>query len=91
MAKNFSLLCFTETFNYHWASSYLFHLIAGTVYQRMALAKNRGVIEETLIKRYGYADQQYLLDITSGLTIHVNHPYFNVNTYLLLFLSPYYA
>lgn len=60
------------------------HIIAGILYQRMALANYRGVIEEALIKQYGYADQQYLMDITSGLTIHVNNQYFNLNTFFML-------
>lgn len=60
------------------------HILAGIIYQRSALANYRKVIEAALIERYGYADQQYLLDITSGLTIHVNNQYFNVNTFFML-------
>ncbi|MFS0816172.1 hypothetical protein ABC382_04235 [Lysinibacillus sp. 1P01SD] len=60
------------------------HIIAGIMYQRMELDNYRGVIEKALIKQYGYADQQYLLDITSGLTIHVNNQYFNLNTFFML-------
>lgn len=60
------------------------HILAGIIYQRSALTNYRKVIEAALIERYGYADQQYLLDITSGLTIHVNNQYFNVNTFFML-------
>ncbi|MFB1082207.1 hypothetical protein [Jeotgalibacillus sp. JSM ZJ347] len=59
------------------------HLIVGIIYQRIALDGYRNVIRKALIERDGTVDESYLTSITSGLTIHVNSQYFNVNTYLM--------
>lgn len=59
------------------------HLVTAFIYQRISLAKYRDIIKDALIEKYGEADKQYLQDITTGLTIHVNNQYFNFNTFLM--------
>ncbi|MCI2252795.1 hypothetical protein L2D08_00280 [Domibacillus sp. PGB-M46] len=64
----------------------LTHLAAALFYRHHSLEAYRGVIRQALLNRYGTWDEQYVQDITTGLSIHINHQNFNVNTFLL-FLS----
>ncbi len=59
------------------------HVTAGFFYQRSELNEYREVIRKALVHKYGSADAAYIQDITSGLTIHVNNQYFNVNTFFM--------
>ncbi|MFF2176164.1 hypothetical protein ACFVT8_06875 [Lysinibacillus sp. NPDC058147] len=59
------------------------HLTIAFIYQRIALANYRNIIKDALIKEGGEVDNQYLQDITTGLTIHVNNQYFNLNTFFM--------
>ncbi|WP_025786179.1 hypothetical protein [Sporosarcina sp. D27] len=61
----------------------LVHLSAAFIYQRYAFIEYRQVIKEALLKIDGVADEEYLQSITSGLSIHVNNQYFNLNTYFM--------
>ncbi|KOY83540.1 hypothetical protein I6G82_07410 [Lysinibacillus macroides] len=56
---------------------------AAIVYQRIALANYREVIKEAWLQQNGTADLQYIKDITTGLTIHVNNQYFNLYRFFL--------
>lgn len=59
------------------------HLIIAFIYQRISLANYREIIKDAYLEKYGEVDSQYLQQITTGLTIHVNNQYFNVNTFLM--------
>ncbi|WP_332646655.1 hypothetical protein [Lysinibacillus sp. 54212] len=61
----------------------LVHLAIAFIYQRISLAKYRDIIKDALIEKNGQVSNQYLQDITTGLTIHVNNQYFNFNTFLM--------
>lgn len=45
------------------------------------------MIKNALIEKDGYVDIQYLQSITSGLTIHVNNQFFNINTFFMFLTS----
>lgn len=69
------------------------HLIIAFIYHRISLANYRDIIKDAHIEKYGKVDSQYIQDITTGITIHVNNQYFNVNTFFMFisvfqFLSP---
>ncbi|MGE7926714.1 hypothetical protein [Lysinibacillus xylanilyticus] len=59
------------------------HLIIAFIYQRISLANYREIIKDAYFEKYGEVDSQYLQQITTGLTIHVNNQYFNVNTFFM--------
>jgi len=59
------------------------HLIIAFIYQRISLANYREIIKDAYFEKYGEVDSQYIQDITTGITIHVNNQYFNVNTFFM--------
>lgn len=59
------------------------HLTLALIYQRISLENYRGVIKDAIIEKGMQADDQYIQDITSGITIHVNNQYFNLNTFFM--------
>ncbi|MBT2640365.1 hypothetical protein J7E37_20875 [Bacillus sp. ISL-39] len=59
------------------------HLIVAFIYQKNELVDYQEVIKNALIAKDGFVDSQYLHDITSGLSIHVNNQYFNLNTFFM--------
>ena len=61
----------------------LVHLTVAFFYQKNELNEYRQVIKNALINRDGVADAEYIQSITSGLSIHVNNQYFNINTYFM--------
>ncbi|MGN7410186.1 hypothetical protein [Sporosarcina sp. SAFN-010] len=61
----------------------LVHLSAAYIYQRNAFIEYRQVIKDALLKKDGVVDAEYLQSITTGLSIHVNNQYFNINTYFM--------
>ncbi|VDG98585.1 Uncharacterised protein [Lysinibacillus sphaericus] len=61
----------------------LVQLSAAFIYQRHAFVEYRQVIEDALLKNYGVEDAEYVQSITTGLSIHVNNQYFNLNTYFM--------
>ncbi|MGE7909485.1 hypothetical protein [Lysinibacillus xylanilyticus] len=59
------------------------HLMIAFIYQRISLANYREIIKDAYLEKYGEVDSQYIQDITTGITIHVNNLYFNVNTFFM--------
>lgn len=60
------------------------HWIVALYYQRLSFLKYREVIVEAYVARFGEVDMNYIESITTGLSIHVNNQYFNVNTFFML-------
>ncbi len=65
----------------------IIHLTAGFFYQKQSLDKYRVVLKNAYMERNGMVDAQYIQDITTGITIHVNNQYFNVNTFFMFVTS----
>ncbi|KXH87247.1 hypothetical protein [Sporosarcina sp. HYO08] len=63
------------------------HVVVAFIYQRKELEEYREVIKNALIKKNGFVNLQYVHDITSGITIHVNNQYFNLSTFFLFLTS----
>lgn len=61
----------------------IIHLTAGFFYQKQSLEKYRDVLKNAYFERDGMVDMQYIQDITTGMTIHVNNQYFNLNTFFM--------
>lgn len=59
------------------------HIIGAFVYHRYSLNNYIEVIRNAIIERNGSVNSDYLNDITSIFSIHVNNQYFNVNTFLV--------
>ncbi|MGE7689791.1 hypothetical protein ACQKMI_11315 [Lysinibacillus sp. NPDC097214] len=59
------------------------HLMIAFIYQRISLANYRDIIKDAYLEKYGKVDSQYIQDITTVLSIHVNNQYFNVNTFFM--------
>lgn len=59
------------------------HLIVGFFYQRSAFLKYRDIIAEAYKANFGFVDWEYINQITTFSSIHVNNQYFNPNTYLM--------
>jgi len=61
----------------------LAHLIFAYLYRLNTLVEYRGIIEEVLFTKDGTVDIDYVMAITSGLSIHINHLNFSVNTFFM--------
>ncbi len=55
----------------------------GISYQMISYRKYRFFLSRVHEEKFGVTDWPYIKSITSGLSIHINNQYFNVNTYLL--------
>ncbi|WP_160036928.1 hypothetical protein [Paenibacillus sp. An7] len=62
------------------------HHAIGLYYQIMSFQSYRILLAEVYERQFGTIDWDYINSITSGLSIHINNQYFNINTYFL-FLS----
>lgn len=62
------------------------HHVIGIYYQIMSFRSYRIFLAEVYEGQFGIIDWEYINSITSGLSIHINNQYFNINTYFL-FLS----
>jgi hypothetical protein len=62
------------------------HWIVGFLYQHASIVRYREILSEAYNEIHGFVDWEYILQITSVLSIHVNNQYFNINTYFM-FLS----
>lgn len=68
------------------------HYTLGIYYQFISYRNYRSLLAQVYADEYGHIDWSYIDSITTGLSIHINNQYFNVNTYFLfvslsLFLS----
>lgn len=61
----------------------LIHLILSYFYQRSAFLKYREILAEVYQANFGFVDWEYIDQITTFSSIHVNSQYFNLNTYLM--------
>jgi len=61
----------------------LIHLLVASVYRQKELNDYRELIKNVLLNREGVADEDYIQAITSGLSFHINHLNFNLNTYVM--------
>ncbi|TKC18873.1 hypothetical protein [Robertmurraya kyonggiensis] len=61
----------------------LVHLIVAYLYQRSAFLKYREILAEAYKANFGFIDWEYIDQITTFSSIHVNNQYFNPNTYLM--------
>ncbi|WP_432355469.1 hypothetical protein [Sporosarcina sp. A2] len=61
----------------------LVHLTGAFLYQRTELIEYRHLITDALTKKEGIANAESIESITTGLSIHMNNQYFNMNTYLM--------
>lgn len=59
------------------------HLIIAYLYQRHLFIKYRQVLIEAYEKKFDYVDWEYIEQITSFMSIHINNQLFNVNTYFM--------
>lgn len=59
------------------------YVIIGFVLQRIGLNRYKDVIYKAILEAEGQVDLHYVESITSGLSIHVNNQYFNVNTFFM--------
>lgn len=59
------------------------HFIGGMYYQFVSFKHYRDLLAQVYMERFGFIDWQYIHAITTGITIHVNNQYFNLNTYVL--------
>jgi hypothetical protein len=64
----------------------IFHWIIAFFYQRKAFYEYREVLADAYKQRFGFVEWEYIDQISSLLSIHVNNQYFNINTYFM-FLS----
>ena len=65
----------------------ILHLTAGFFYQKQELDTYRDVLKNAYIEKYGSFDAEYIRNITTGITIHVNNQYFNGNTFFMFLTS----
>ncbi|WP_057762764.1 hypothetical protein [Cytobacillus praedii] len=70
-------------FSLGWLFVIIIHQIIAFSYQKREINEYRQVIKNTLFKRYGNVDEEYVRTITKVLSIHVNNQYFNLNTYFM--------
>lgn len=59
------------------------HLIIGIYYQITSLQRYRMLLAEVYEGLFGEIDWYHIHSITSGLSIHLNNQFFNINTWLL--------
>jgi len=59
------------------------HQVIGIYYQMISFRNYRDFLAEVYEGQFGEVDWQYIHSITSGLSIHINNQFFNLNTYLL--------
>jgi len=59
------------------------HQVLGIYYQMISFRNYRDFLAEVYEGQFGEVDWQYVHSITTGLSIHINNQYFNINTYLL--------
>ncbi|PAD74703.1 hypothetical protein [Paenibacillus campinasensis] len=59
------------------------HQVIGVYVQIISFRNYRDFLAEIYAQQYGTVDWEYIHSITSGLSIHINNQYFNVNTYFL--------
>ncbi|MFC6333059.1 hypothetical protein ACFP56_10525 [Paenibacillus septentrionalis] len=59
------------------------HQAIGLYYQVVSFQKYRIILSEVYEEQFGEIDWHYIDSITSGLSIHINNQYFNVNTFFL--------
>ncbi|NOU93269.1 hypothetical protein GC093_08565 [Paenibacillus sp. LMG 31456] len=59
------------------------HFLIGINYQLTSLHNYRNFLAQVYEEKFGHIDWPYINSITTGVTIHVNNQYFNINTYLL--------
>ena len=57
--------------------------IFGILYQKNSFIVYRNVLANAHKEKYNVNDWEYINQITSFMSIHVNNQYFNVNTFLL--------
>lgn len=62
------------------------HHVIGVYFQIMSFRSYRIFLAKVYEGQFGTIDWDYINSITSGLSIHINNQYFNINTYFL-FLS----
>lgn len=60
-----------------------FHWLFGYFYQRGAFIKYKNILQDKYYEQFSYIDYEYIEQITSFLSIHVNKQFFNLNTYLM--------
>lgn len=65
------------------AVAIIFHQAIGLYYQVISFQKYRIFLSEVYEEQFGEIDWHYIDSITSGLSIHINNQYFNVNTFFL--------
>lgn len=61
----------------------ILHLISAHLYRLSELIGYRRYIEGVLFTKDGTVDIDYVMAITSGLSIHINHLNFSVNTFFM--------
>ncbi|MDZ5474001.1 hypothetical protein SM124_19965 [Bacillus sp. 31A1R] len=61
----------------------LLHIIGGTLYQTISFRNYRDFLAEVYKQNFGFTDWEYINQITSFMSIHVNNQYFNINTFLM--------
>ncbi|MFE8699683.1 hypothetical protein ACFYKX_03485 [Cytobacillus sp. FJAT-54145] len=61
----------------------LLHWTFGVYFQRQSFLEYRELLSSIQQKNFGVVDLEYISQITSFMSIHVNNQYFNANTYLL--------
>lgn len=59
------------------------HHILAFLYQYHRLEEYRDVIRQVLMDRGGGLDENYVQAITTGMSIHINNQFFNVNTFFM--------
>ncbi|MBM6617862.1 hypothetical protein [Bacillus suaedaesalsae] len=62
-------------------------LTSSFLYQRQAFFTYKKLLASVYQEQFGFIDWQYIEDITSFMSIHVNSQYFNVNTYFMFVSS----
>ncbi|ADU29245.1 hypothetical protein [Evansella cellulosilytica] len=62
------------------------HLLVGLVYQIYAFRNYKKLLQDVYYEEFLTVDYDYIDQITSFLSIHVNSQYFNINTFFM-FLS----
>lgn len=59
------------------------HWIIAFIYQMREFEDYKEVIKNALLERNGVVSAEYLDDITSIFSLHVNNQYFNLNTFFM--------
>ncbi|WP_210468364.1 hypothetical protein [Sporosarcina sp. 6E9] len=57
--------------------------VVAVIYQKASFMAYRNVLADAYKEQFDFVDWDYINQITSFMSIHVNNQYFNVNTYLI--------